>query len=160
MARKTTHERYLGRRRSSQSEELTTNGASPRRGAHPKMTDETRDRASSPEIISTSLYAPAGGMARKTTHKRYLGRRRSSQSEEITTNGASPRRGTHPKMTDETRDRASSPELTSTSVDTPAGGMARKTTHERYLGRRRSSQSQEMTTNGASPRRGRTENDQ
>eukprot|EP00964_Phaeocystis_antarctica_P085924 scaffold54335_cov25-Phaeocystis_antarctica.AAC.2 len=63
-------------------------------------------------------------------------------------------------MTDEIPDRASSPELTSTSVDTPADGMARKTTHERYLGRRRSSQSEEMTTNGASPRRGRTENDQ
>eukprot|EP00964_Phaeocystis_antarctica_P132084 scaffold96093_cov38-Phaeocystis_antarctica.AAC.1 len=59
---------------------------------HPKMTDETRDRASSPEIIATSPYAPADGMARKTTHERYLGRRRSSQSEEMTTNGASPRR--------------------------------------------------------------------
>eukprot|EP00964_Phaeocystis_antarctica_P062502 scaffold37449_cov59-Phaeocystis_antarctica.AAC.2 len=64
MRQKTAHERYLGRRRSSQSEELTTNGASPRRrGAHPKMTDETRDRASSRETIATSPYAPAGGMA-------------------------------------------------------------------------------------------------
>ena len=27
---------------------------------HPKMTDETRDRASSPEIISTSPYARGG----------------------------------------------------------------------------------------------------
>ena len=46
---------------------------------------ETRDRASSAEIIATWPYAPAGGMARKLTHERYLGRRRSSQSEELTT---------------------------------------------------------------------------
>ena len=91
--------RYLGRPRSSQSEEMTTNGASPRRGAHPKMTDETPDRASSPELTSTSVDAPADGMARKTTHERYLGRPRSYRSEELTTNGASPRRGAHPKMT-------------------------------------------------------------
>eukprot|EP00964_Phaeocystis_antarctica_P062501 scaffold37449_cov59-Phaeocystis_antarctica.AAC.1 len=56
------------------------------------MTDETRDLASSPDITSTSLYSLAGGMARKTTHERYLGRRRSYRSEELTTNGASPRR--------------------------------------------------------------------
>eukprot|EP00964_Phaeocystis_antarctica_P154106 scaffold122659_cov30-Phaeocystis_antarctica.AAC.1 len=40
-------------------------------------------------------------MARKTIRKRYLGRRRSSRSEELTTNGASPRRGVEcraPKM--------------------------------------------------------------
>eukprot|EP00964_Phaeocystis_antarctica_P105688 scaffold70690_cov47-Phaeocystis_antarctica.AAC.2 len=121
---------------------------------------KTPDRASSPEIIATSTDAPSGGMARKTAHERYLGRRRSSQSEELTTNGASPRRGAHPKLTDETRDRASSPEIIATSTDAPSDGMARRTTHERYLGRRRSSQSEEMTTNGASPRRGRTENDQ
>eukprot|EP00964_Phaeocystis_antarctica_P034965 scaffold19923_cov70-Phaeocystis_antarctica.AAC.1 len=99
MARNTTHERSLGRHRSSQSEELTTNGASPRRGAHPKMTDETRDRSSSAEIISTSPDVPADGMARNTTHERYLGRHRSSRPEELTTNGASPRRDAHPKMT-------------------------------------------------------------
>ena len=57
------------------------------------------DRASSPEITATSPDVPAGGMARTTTHERYLGRHRSSQSEELTTNGASPRRGAHPKMT-------------------------------------------------------------
>ena len=56
------------------------------------------------------------------------------------------------EMTDETPDRASSPELTSTSVDAPADGMARKTTHERYLGRRRSSQSDELPTNGGQAR--------
>ena len=44
----------------------------------------SRDRASSAEIIATWPYAPAGGMARKTTHERYLGHRRSSQSEELT----------------------------------------------------------------------------
>eukprot|EP00964_Phaeocystis_antarctica_P100881 scaffold66421_cov33-Phaeocystis_antarctica.AAC.1 len=63
------------------------------------MTDETRDRASSPEINSTSLDSPAGGMARKTTRERYLGRPRSYRSEELTTNGASPRRGVHSKTT-------------------------------------------------------------
>eukprot|EP00964_Phaeocystis_antarctica_P074937 scaffold46184_cov109-Phaeocystis_antarctica.AAC.1 len=63
------------------------------------MTDETRDRASSAEIIATSPDVPADGMARKTTHERYLGRPRSSRSEELTTNGASPQRGAHPKMT-------------------------------------------------------------
>ena len=56
------------------------------------------DRASSPEITATSPDVPAAGMARKTTHERYLGRHRSSQSEELTTNGASPQRGAHPKM--------------------------------------------------------------
>eukprot|EP00964_Phaeocystis_antarctica_P012494 scaffold6883_cov91-Phaeocystis_antarctica.AAC.6 len=45
-----------------------------------RSTASTRDRASSAEIIATWPYAPAGGMARKTTHERYLGRRRSSQS--------------------------------------------------------------------------------
>ena len=44
-----------------------------------------RARASSAEIIATWPYAPAGGMARKTTHERYLVHRRSSQSEELTT---------------------------------------------------------------------------
>eukprot|EP00964_Phaeocystis_antarctica_P121877 scaffold85548_cov58-Phaeocystis_antarctica.AAC.1 len=64
------------------------------------MTDATRDRASSAEINSTSLDSPAGGMARKTAHERYLaGRPRSFRSEELTTNGASPRRGEHPEMT-------------------------------------------------------------
>eukprot|EP00964_Phaeocystis_antarctica_P033703 scaffold19105_cov44-Phaeocystis_antarctica.AAC.1 len=55
------------------------------------MTNETRDRASSPYITSTSSDAPAGGMARKATHNRYLGRRRSSQSDELTTNGGQAR---------------------------------------------------------------------
>ena len=82
------------------------------------------DRASSPEIIATSTDAAALCMSRKTAHERYLGRRRSSQSEELTTNGASPRRGAHPKMTDETRDRASSLEIIATSPYAPAGGMA------------------------------------
>ena len=104
------------------------------------------DRASSPEITATSLDVPADGMARKTTHERYMNRHRSSRSEELTTNGASPRRGAHPKMTDPTRDRASSAEIIATWLYAPAGGMARKTTHERYLGRRRSSQSEELTT--------------
>ena len=127
--------------------------------AYPKMTDETRDRASSPDISPTSPDAPTVGMARRTTHERYLGRRGSSQSEEMTTNGASPRRDAYPKMTDETPNRASSPEITSTSLDAPADGMPWKTAHERYLGRRRSSQSEELTTNGASPRRGYTKDD-
>ena len=104
------------------------------------------DRASSPEMTATSPDVPADGMARKTTHERYLNRHRSSQSEELTTNGASPRRGAHPKMTDPTRDRASSAEIIATWPYAPAGGMARKTTHERYLGHRRSSQFEELTT--------------
>ena len=57
----------------------------------PKTTDETPDCASSPEITSTSLDAPADGMSRKTTHKRYLGRRRSSQSDELTMKGGQAR---------------------------------------------------------------------
>eukprot|EP00964_Phaeocystis_antarctica_P098713 scaffold64687_cov74-Phaeocystis_antarctica.AAC.4 len=64
----------------------------------------TRDRAISAEIIATWPYAPAGGMARKTTHERYLGHGRSSQSEELTTRTCiAPARGAHPpKMTDAT----------------------------------------------------------
>ena len=119
------------------------------------MTDPTRDRASSAKIIATWPYAPAGDIARNTTHKRYLGRHRSSQSEELTTRTCiSPARCAPRKMTDATRDRASSAEINSPSLYSPASGMARKTTHERYLGRRRSSRSEELTTNGASPRRG------
>ena len=125
---------------------------SPRRNRAPYI--ETQDRASSPEIIVTSPDAAALYMARKTTHERYLGRHRSFLSDELTTNGASPRRGAYPKMTDETRDRASSPETSPTSPGAPAVGMARRTTHERYLGRHRSFLSDELTTNGASPRRG------
>ena len=154
MARKTTRYRYLFRRRSSRSEELTTNGASPRGRAERKMTDETRERASSSEIIDTSPDVAVLCMARNTTHDRHLDRRRSSQSEELTTNSASPRQGALPKITDETRDRASSLETTSTTPGAPADGMYRNATHDRYLGRRRSSQSEELTTNGASPRRG------
>eukprot|EP00964_Phaeocystis_antarctica_P093354 scaffold60201_cov27-Phaeocystis_antarctica.AAC.1 len=55
----------------------------PRRGRG--FVRATRDHASSAEIIATWPYAPAGGMAPKTTHERYLGHRRSSQSEELTT---------------------------------------------------------------------------
>ena len=61
--------------------------ASRPRGAPAARCVETRDRASSAEIIATWPYASAGGMARKTTHERYLGRRRSSQSDELTTDG-------------------------------------------------------------------------
>ena len=74
---------------------FSTRGKAARRAA---AVESPRSRASSAEIISTWPYAPAGGMARKTTHERYLGHRRSSQSEELTTNGASPQRGAHPKM--------------------------------------------------------------
>ena len=65
---------------------LSTRGA-PRAAAGGVSRDrETRrEIASSAEIIATWSYAPAGGMARKTTHERYLGHRRSSQSEELTT---------------------------------------------------------------------------
>ena len=45
--------------------------------------------------INLATVATPADVARKTTHKRYLGRRRSSQSEEMTTNGASPQRGAH-----------------------------------------------------------------
>ena len=51
------------------------------------------DRASSREIIFTSPYAPVKGMPRKITHERSLGHRRSSQSEELTTNGRRPSEG-------------------------------------------------------------------
>ena len=63
MPRKITHERSLGHRRSSQSEELTTKveRASPQRGPGPAPV-EPPDRASSREIISTSPDAPADGM--------------------------------------------------------------------------------------------------
>eukprot|EP00964_Phaeocystis_antarctica_P075439 scaffold46536_cov31-Phaeocystis_antarctica.AAC.1 len=50
-----------------------------------------RSRELTAEIIATSTDAAALCMRRKTAHERYLGRRRSSQSEELTTNGASPR---------------------------------------------------------------------
>jgi len=54
---------------------------------------ETRDRASSPEIIVTSPDAAGCTLhGSEDNHERYLGRRRSFQSEELTTNGASPRR--------------------------------------------------------------------
>ena len=55
------------------------------RAAAVERFESPRSRASSAEIIATWPYAPAGGMARKTTHERYLGHRRSSQSEELTT---------------------------------------------------------------------------
>ena len=61
---------------------FSTRGKAARRAA---AVESPRSRASSAEIISTWPYAPAGGMARKTTHERYLGHRRSSQSEELTT---------------------------------------------------------------------------
>ena len=48
------------------------------------------DRASSRKITFTSPYAPVNGMPRKLTHERCLGHRRSSQSEELTTNGVAP----------------------------------------------------------------------
>eukprot|EP00964_Phaeocystis_antarctica_P038050 scaffold21772_cov64-Phaeocystis_antarctica.AAC.1 len=97
---------------------------SPAEKLFPNPPSRCPDRASSPEIIATSTDAAALCMRRRTAHERYLGRRRSSQSEELTTDGASPRRGAHPKMTDETRDRASSPEIIATSPYAPAGGMA------------------------------------
>ena len=43
-------------------------------------------------------------------------------------------------------DRASSPEITATSTDAAALCISQKTAHERYLGHRRSSQSEELTT--------------
>jgi hypothetical protein len=43
-------------------------------------------------------------------------------------------------------------EINTTSPDAPADGTYRKTTHERYLGRRRSSQPDELTTNGGQAR--------
>ena len=43
-------------------------------------------------------------------------------------------------------------EINTTSPDAPADGTYRKTTHERYLGHRRSSQSDELTTNGGQAR--------
>ena len=51
------------------------------------------DRASSRKITFTSPYAPVNGMPRKLTHERCLGHRRSSQSEELTTNGRRPSEG-------------------------------------------------------------------
>ena len=66
---------------------LSTRGA-PRAaagGCVERDRETRREIASSAEIIATWPYAPAGGMARKTTHERYLGHRRSSQSEELTT---------------------------------------------------------------------------
>ena len=116
----------------------------------------TPDRASLPELIATSTDAAALCMNRKTAHERFWAAvdllTTMIYGDELTTNGASPRRSAHPKMTDETRDRASSPEIIATSPYAPADGMARKTTHERYLGRRRSSQSDELTTNGGQAR--------
>ena len=44
-------------------------------------------------ITFTSPYAPVNGMPRKLTHERCLGHRRSSQSEELTTNGRRPSEG-------------------------------------------------------------------
>ena len=75
---------------------FSTRGKAARRAA---AVESPRSRASSAEINSTSLDSPAGGMARKTTHERYLGRPRSYRSEELTSNGASPGQGAHPKMT-------------------------------------------------------------
>ena len=49
-------------------------------------------------------------------------------------------------------DRASSREITFTSPDAPADVIPRKTTHERHLSRRRSSQSEELTMNGGQAR--------
>ena len=62
MPRKITHERSLGHRRSSQSEELTTKGRRPSEGRVRRPLFEPPDRASSREIISTSPDAPADGM--------------------------------------------------------------------------------------------------
>ena len=57
---------------------------------HPPRAPRSRELT---EITFTSPYAPVNGMPRKLTHERCLGHRRSSQSEELTTNGRRPSEG-------------------------------------------------------------------
>ena len=52
---------------------------------------DPRSRELSGDQIDFTCDAPADGTYRKTTHERYLGRRRPSQSDEMTTNGGQAR---------------------------------------------------------------------